>query len=255
MLKIPSCSLHDRWSALHISSCSSVPGLRALYTGHIEWPVWKPWLPVFSTNLGKTFSINVTSISLAIVPYPIIIQYPNAAHIPLSLKPIRYPQYPIVYPCTWVFSQIKVATDTWWLTDFFVWVVIAQYLGYSSAVRQRNCLWRLIMKLKVCSVDHNCCPRTETKRGTESYFVEWTHLEYWQTVSGNKQRYFSWLLRYPLDEHEYHGFSTKAWRYELPWYVCEIAHCQQDWYTLAIAWVYQSCWQWHISHMHVKFKY
>ena len=56
--------------------------------------------------------MNVTSISLTIVPYPIIIQYPNAAHIPLSLKPIRYPQYPIVYPCTCICSQIKVATET-----------------------------------------------------------------------------------------------------------------------------------------------
>ncbi len=34
--------------------------------------------------LRQTFSMNVTPISLAIVRYPIIIEYPNAAHIPFS---------------------------------------------------------------------------------------------------------------------------------------------------------------------------
>ncbi len=65
--------------------------------------------------------------------------------------------------------------------------------------------------LSLCSVDPNWCLRSnESKRETESYFLEWTLLESWQTVSVNKQIYWSWLLRYPLAQHEYRGFSTKA---------------------------------------------
>ncbi len=65
---------------------------RALYIGHIEWlNVEAPASSLFTQIWDKKFSINV--ISMAILPYPIIIKYPNAAHILFSLASILYPKY------------------------------------------------------------------------------------------------------------------------------------------------------------------
>ncbi len=52
------------------------------------------------TILRQPFSMNVTPISLVIARYPIIIKYPNAAHIPFSQIPFCYPKYSTMYPCT-----------------------------------------------------------------------------------------------------------------------------------------------------------
>ncbi len=54
--------------------------------------------------------MNVTPIGLAIVRYPIIIEYPNAAHS-ISQIPILS-KYPTMYPSAWVTHGTKMAIET-----------------------------------------------------------------------------------------------------------------------------------------------
>ena len=106
--------------------CKSFIGTRVLCTvrsspsmaHHGESPGFR----YFPTISRQTSSINVTPISLAIVWYPIIIEYPNAAHIPFWQIPICYPKYSTMYLCVCIggTGDKSFNWNTWLLTDFLL---------------------------------------------------------------------------------------------------------------------------------------
>ena len=74
-----------------------IPGSRRSTQLALNGQCESPSFQSFRTNLGQTLSMDVTPISLTIVPYP-------NQFVICNIK--------IVYTCACISSQIKVATET-----------------------------------------------------------------------------------------------------------------------------------------------
>ncbi len=117
--------VYDRWPLPRIGSCSFVPGVSWVILC-IEWLLWKP-AACSRTNLAQMSSV-IGAISLAIIPYPNAIQYPNAAHIRCStsfdantnsLSEILNHAFLYITACMWGRQNHSGHWNSRWLIFFF----------------------------------------------------------------------------------------------------------------------------------------